>query len=103
MFSLVALMCLYLGTSNISKALRQPFRQWASIHWMLAISGVLLILVGIACVWQAVKDAKERGEKAKEKEEKEARQRKRQFFYDDDDYQSADGISDRTSDEEESL
>lgn len=84
MFSLVAIMCLYLGTGNISKAFRRPLSQWAAIHYMLFVSGVLLILVGIACVWQAVRDYKERGEKIRQKKENEEKARKRQFFYDDD-------------------
>ena len=84
MFSLVAIMCLYLGTGNISKAFRRPLSQWAASNYMLLVSGVLLILVGIACVWQAVRDYKERGEKIRQKKEDEEKARKRQFFYDED-------------------
>ena len=85
MFSLVALMCLYLGTGNISKAFKQPFGRWAAIHWMLAVSGIMLILVGFACIWQATRDYKERGRKARAKAEAEKKARQRQFFYDDED------------------
>ena len=84
MFSLVALMCFYLGTNNIRKAFAlAPFDQWVFINWALFAVGVILLPVGVFCLLQAMKDFKVRKaeKEAKEKAEKEKRQR--QFFYDD--------------------
>lgn len=82
MFALVAVMCLYLGINNIRKAFAADFSRWRAINYLLLISGVVLVLVGIACIFQAVKDHKEAGEKEKEKEEKEKQLSREQFFYD---------------------
>ena len=103
MFSLVALMCLYLGTNNISKAFNRPFGSWQAINWMLAVSGLMLILVGIACIWQAIRDYTRRGKEKQAKEEAEKKARQRQFFYDeeDTDYADTDGDSGSPSPEDE--
>ena len=84
MFLLVALMALYLGSNNIRKAfILAPFGQWQGINWMLFIVGILMVLVGIACAWQASKDLKEKQEEKQAREKAERERRKRQFFYDD--------------------
>ena len=101
MFSLVALMCLYLGTSNIRKAFATPFSRWANINWMLAVTGVFLVLTGIACLLQALKDYREKRDAAYEKQEKEKQQKKRQFFYDDEPWETDEEDEDTDSAEED--
>lgn len=83
MFTIVALMALYLGVRNIKNAFAlAPFGQWQFINWSLFVVGILMVLAGIACAWQANKDykAKEAEKQQKDLEEKQSRQR--QFFYD---------------------
>ena len=73
MFALVALMALYLGARNIKNAfIIAPFGQWQFINWSLFVVGILMVLAGIACVWQASRDykAKEAEKQQKELEEK---------------------------------
>ena len=83
MFALVALMCLYLGGNNIRKAfIIAPFSQWEVINWMLFLMGIVLLLVGLRCIWQANKDYKEAQALKEEKRKAEKEKRKRQFFYD---------------------
>lgn len=84
MFLLVALMALYLGSNNIRKAfVLAPFGQWQGINWMLFTIGILMVLTGIACAWQANKDLKEKQAEKQAREKAERERRKRQFFYDD--------------------
>lgn len=84
MFALVALMALYLGVRNIKNAfIIAPFGQWHLISWSLFVVGVLMVLAGIACVWQASKDYKAKEEEKRQKELEEKQKRQRQFFYDD--------------------
>lgn len=86
MFSLVALMCLYLGTNNIRKAfVLAPFGQWQLINWSLFVTGIVLIPVGLLCIKQAVKDYKEAQRQKAEKEKAEKEKRQQQFFYDEED------------------
>ncbi len=82
MFSLVALMCLYIGVSNIRKAFSAPFSRWSAINWALAGTGVILLLLAAACIWQASKDYKQAKEKEAEKEREEKEKRRRQYFFD---------------------
>lgn len=83
MFTLVALMALYLGARNIKNAfILAPFSQWEFINWSLFVIGILMVLAGIACVWQACKDYKNREEELAEKERLEKEKRQQQFFYD---------------------
>lgn len=89
MFSLVALMCFYLGTSNIRKAFAlADFADWGFINWSLFVIGVVLIPVGVFCVLQAMKDLKEKQAEKAESEKAEKAKRQRQFFYDDEDFQA---------------
>lgn len=88
MFSLVALMCLYIGVSNIRKAFARPVGRWRAINYALAVTGVLLLLLGAACVWQANKDYKQAKEQARQKERREKEKRRRQFFFDSEDENS---------------
>ena len=84
MFALVALMALYLGGRNIKNAfILAPFGQWQFINWSLFIVGILMVLAGIACVWQASRDYKAKEEEKQQKELEEKQKRQRQFFYDD--------------------
>ena len=83
MFALVALMALYLGGRNIKNAfVLAPFGQWQFINWSLFIVGILMVLVGIACIWQAGKDYKTKEAEMAEKERIEKEKRQRQFYYD---------------------
>ena len=69
MFALVALMALYLGGRNIKNAfVLAPFGQWQFINWSLFIVGILMVLAGIACIWQAGKDYKAKEAEMAEKE-----------------------------------
>ncbi len=89
MFRLVGLMALYLGGNNIRKAfVLAPFGQWQLINWMLFGVGILMLLVGAACVWQASKDYKTKQEELAAKEKAEKQQRQRQFFYDEETVQT---------------
>lgn len=84
MFALVALMALYLGGRNIKNAFTlAPFGQWQFINWSLFVVGILMVLAGIACVWQASKDYKAKEAEKRQKELEEKQKRQRQFFYDD--------------------
>lgn len=84
MFLIVGLMALYLGGNNIKKAFAlAPFGQWQAISWMLFVVGILMVLVGLACAWQANRDYKARQAELEEKEKAEKERRKQQFFYDD--------------------
>ncbi|MBQ3588799.1 MAG: hypothetical protein II977_09545 [Oscillospiraceae bacterium] len=84
MFSLVALMCFYLGGNNIRKAfMLAPFGQWKFINWALLLTGILLIPAGILCMKQAMKDFRENKEKKAELEKEQKARRQQQFFYDD--------------------
>ncbi len=67
MFALVSLMSLYLGTSNILSAFRVPFSEFEAMNWLLLLTGVILIFVGLACMWQAVIDAKNKNNDTKNK------------------------------------
>ena len=83
MFALVALMALYLGVRNIKNAfVIAPFGQWHFINWSLIVVGILMVLAGIACVWQASKDYKAKQAEAEEKEKQEKARRQRQFYFD---------------------
>ena len=83
MFALVALMALYLGVRNIKNAfVIAPFGQWQFINWSLIVVGILMVLAGIACVWQASKDYKAKQAEAEEKEKQEKARRQRQFYFD---------------------
>ncbi len=57
---ILAIMCFYYGTNNIISALKVPFSSFETINWLLLLTGVLLILVGIACTYQANKEYKEK-------------------------------------------
>ncbi|MBR4035584.1 MAG: hypothetical protein IKJ05_02480 [Oscillospiraceae bacterium] len=84
MFALVALMALYLGVRNIKNAfIIAPFGQWQFINWSLFMVGILMVLAGIACVWQANKDYQAKQAEKEEKEKLESEKRKQQFYYDD--------------------
>ena len=83
MFALVALMALYLGARNIKNAfILAPFGQWQFINWSLFVVGVLMVLAGIACVWQASRDYKNKENERAEKERLEKEKRQQQFFFD---------------------
>ena len=83
MFALVAIMALYLGVRNIKNAFAlAPFGQWRFINWSLFVVGILMVLAGIACVWQASRDYKAKEAERAEKERLEKEKRQRQFFYD---------------------
>ena len=83
MFALVALMALYLGGRNIKNAfVLAPFGQWQFINRSLFIVGILMVLAGIACIWQASKDYKAKEAEMAEKERIEKEKRQRQFYYD---------------------
>ena len=83
MFALVALMALYLGGRNIKNAfVLAPFGQWQFINWSLFIVGILMVLAGIACIWQASKDYRAKEAEMAEKERIEKEKRQRQFYYD---------------------
>jgi uncharacterized membrane protein YqjE len=83
MFALVALMALYLGGRNIKNAfVLAPFGQWEFINWSLFIVGILMVLAGIACIWQAGKDYNAKEAELAEKERIEKEKRQRQFYYD---------------------
>lgn len=69
MFSLVALMCLYLGTSNLYDALSTPFGTWSVFHWLLFITGGGLLVVCYFCVRQAIRDLEEHKKKKQEQEQ----------------------------------
>lgn len=84
MFALVALMALYRGVRNIKNAFAlAPFGQWQFINWSLFVVGILMVLAGIACVWQANKDYQAKQAEREEKEKLESEKRKQQFYYDD--------------------
>ena len=84
MFALVALMALYLGARNIKNAfIIAPFGQWQFINWSLFVVGILMVLAGIACVWQASRDYKAKEAEKQQKDLEEKQKRQRQFFYDD--------------------
>ena len=86
MFALVALMALYLGARNIKNAfILAPFGQWQFINWSLFLVGLLMVLAGIACVWQASKYYKEKEAEKAEKERLEKEKRQQQFFFDEQD------------------
>ena len=86
MFALVALMALYLGARNIKNAfILAPFGQWQFINWSLFLVGLLMVLAGIACVWQASKDYKVKEAEKAEKERLEKEKRQQQFFFDEQD------------------
>jgi uncharacterized membrane protein YqjE len=83
MFALVALMALYLGARNIKNAfIMAPFGQWQFINWSLFVVGVLMVLAGIACAWQASRDFKNKEAERAEKERLEKEKRQQQFFFD---------------------
>ena len=83
MFALVALMALYLGARNIKNAfILAPFGQWQFINWSLFLVGLLMVLAGIACVWQASKDYKVKEAEREEKERLEKEKRQQQFYFD---------------------
>ena len=83
MFALVALMALYLGGRNIKNAfVLAPFAQWQFINWSLFIVGILMVLAGIACIWQASKDYRAKEAEMAEKERIEKEKRQQQFYYD---------------------
>ena len=85
MFTIVALMALYLGARNIRNAfVLAPFGQWQFINWSLFVVGILMVLAGIACVWQANRDYQAKQAEMAEKEKEEKEKRRQQFFYDDD-------------------
>ena len=84
MFSLVALLSLYIGFKNLRKAFYlRPFSHWTSMNWLLLSTGIVLIIVGIACVFQALKDYKEAQYNKAIAEKEESDKRKQEFFYDD--------------------
>ena len=86
MFALVALMALYLGARNIKNAfILAPFGQWQVINWSLFVVGILMVLAGIACVWQASRDYKAKEAEKEEKERLEKEKRQQQFFFDEQD------------------
>ena len=86
MFALVALMALYLGARNIKNAfILAPFGQWQFINWSLFLVGLLMVLAGIACVWQASKYYKAKEAEKAEKERLEKEKRQQQFFFDEQD------------------
>ncbi len=57
---LLAILCLYYGTNNILSAFKVPFSEFEVVHWLLLLTGVLLILFGIACTLLATKEYKEK-------------------------------------------
>lgn len=86
MFALVALMALYRGVRNIKNAFAlAPFGQWQFINWSLFIVGILMVIAGCFCVWQANLDYKAKQAEMEEKEKLEKEKRVQQFFYDDGD------------------
>ena len=90
MFALVALMALYLGVRNIKNAfILAPFGQWQFINWSLFVVGLLMVLAGIACVWQASKDYKAKEAEKAEKERLEKEKRQQQFYFDDEKEETA--------------
>lgn len=90
MFALVALMALYLGARNIKNAfILAPFGQWQFINWSLFLVGLLMVLAGIACVWQASKDYKAKEAEKAEKERLEKEKRQQQFYFDDEKEETA--------------
>ena len=86
MFAIVALLAFYLGISNIGKAFRVPFSSWIYMNWILAVMGIALLGVGVACTLQALKDFKEAKTNAEEKEKTEKEKRQQQFYYDDEEF-----------------
>lgn len=82
MFSLVALMCLYIGVNNIRKAFAAPLSRWNAMNCALAGTGIILLFLAVACIWQANKDYKQAKEKEAEKEREEKEKRRRQYFFD---------------------
>ncbi len=83
MFALVALLCLYRGGNNIRKAFTlAPFGRWELINWALAVTGILMLIVGVLCILQAMKDLKAKEAEIIEKEKAEKEKRQQQFFFD---------------------
>ncbi len=98
MFALVALLCLYLGGNNIRKAfVMSPFGRWQFINWALFVTGILMLIVGVLCIWQAMKDYKTAEKEAMEKEKAEKEKRQQQFFFDEE-YVNADLSAGKKSD-----
>ena len=84
MFTLVALMALYLGVRNIKNAFAlAPIGQWQFINWSLFVVGLFMVAAGVACVWQASRDYKAKEAEKAEKERLEKEKRQQQFFFDD--------------------
>ena len=83
MFALVALLGFYAGTNNIRKAFALAAQTgWGGLPVALLVLGVVLVLVGVRCVWQAMKDYKEKEKADAEKQAAEKEERQKQFFYD---------------------
>ena len=83
-------MALYLGARNIKNAfILAPFGQWQFINWSLFLVGLLMVLAGIACVWQASKDYKAKEAEKAEKERLEKEKRQQQFYFDDEKEETA--------------
>ncbi|MBR5520668.1 MAG: hypothetical protein IKU54_01600 [Oscillospiraceae bacterium] len=103
MFSLVALLCLYMGGNNIRKAFAlAPFDQWAFINWALFITGIAMLAAVIPLIMQAMKDLKERNAQIEEKAKEEKKKRQRQFFYDEE-TENTDVSETEESDDEETV
>lgn len=82
MFALVALLCLYMATGNMTKAFAVPFSQWETINWSLFLTAVPLFLTAGICTWQAVKDFNKAKAAAQEKKDQEISARKAQYLFD---------------------
>ena len=61
------------------------FRSAGMSNFRDGFVGVLMVLAGIACVWQASRDYKAKEAEKQQKELEEKQKRQRQFFYDDED------------------
>ncbi len=83
MFSLIALLSLYVGSKNLRKAFYlRPFSQWTYINWLLLLTGMILIVLGVICVYQSLKDYKDAQKEKEITQKEESDKRKKEFFYD---------------------
>lgn len=86
-YGLVALLCLYLGGSNLKKAfILAPFSQWEFINWSLFATGAVMLALVIPLVKSGIADLNKKKREDEERARREAEAKKKKYTLDNEEF-----------------